>query len=289
MKKPTLLLSIISIFSCSCLAQTKYDEYEKLIYEADSLKEIKYYSEAIDKYEKALIEIVPEFITPYINLVECAIIQDDLSLADKWIRKSVSEGGVTKTSLKLYSQLLKSKDEDFFQKILSDYNLLRRQFFSSIEDIDLYLEMKELNERDQFVRKIDDYMDGRTQEDIQNAMKGYQEAKEQNDTIAINKYRAILFPKPNKEYEKLQTDLMLKVDSLNIVKLMDITREHGWQKEGWLILWHQRGTYGENNIVWNYFIPLINKEIEEGKLSRSFWVQFDEFKRRKDSRKIEDK
>lgn len=31
-------------------------------------------------------------------------------------------------------------------------------------------------------------------------------------------------------------------DSLNIKRLIEITKEYGWQKKGWLILWHQRRT-----------------------------------------------
>ena len=61
---------------------------------------------------------------------------------------------------------------------------------------------------------------------------------------------------------------------------MAITKEYGWQKKAWIILWHQRGNHDEDNYVWNYFRPLINKEIEEGKISRSFWKPFDEFKKR---------
>ena len=70
---------------------------------------------------------------------------------------------------------------------------------------------------------------------------------------------------------------MRKVDSLNVDRLMEITNEYGWQEKAWLILWHQRGTYGEDNYVWNYFKPLIDKEIDEGKISRNFWAPFDQF------------
>ena len=71
---------------------------------------------------------------------------------------------------------------------------------------------------------------------------------------------------------------MKQTDSLNIRELMDITTSSGWQEEAWLLLWHQRGTYGKNNWVWNYFKPLINKEIEQGKLPKSFWAMFEDFK-----------
>tara|TARA_R100000935_G_scaffold44696_2_gene67621 strand:- start:45373 stop:46233 length:861 start_codon:yes stop_codon:yes gene_type:complete len=69
-----------------------------------------------------------------------------------------------------------------------------------------------------------------------------------------------------------------RIDSLNISRLIEITKKYGWQKKGWLVLWHQRGTYGEDNYVWNFFKPHIDKEIKEGKIKRSFWTNFEEEK-----------
>jgi len=73
------------------------------------------------------------------------------------------------------------------------------------------------------------------------------------------------------------TEEMAKIDSTNIVRLIEITKKYGWQDKGQLLLWHQRGTYKEQNWVWNYFKPFINKEIEKGKIRKSFWVQYEEF------------
>ena len=69
----------------------------------------------------------------------------------------------------------------------------------------------------------------------------------------------------------------VKIDSTNIVRLMEITKEYGWQEKGQLLLWHQRGTYNEKNWIWDYFRPIINKEIEKGKIRKSFWIQYEEF------------
>jgi hypothetical protein len=101
-----------------------------------------------------------------------------------------------------------------------------------------------------------------------------------NDSIAEKKYRALLFPKKNEDYKILQRELMIKVVALNIERLKEITLEHGWQERAWIILWHQRGDYGKDTEVLNVFKPIIDKEIEDGKLSRSFWNIFDQFKAR---------
>ncbi|WP_458626417.1 hypothetical protein [Winogradskyella sp. PC D3.3] len=71
---------------------------------------------------------------------------------------------------------------------------------------------------------------------------------------------------------------MAKMDSLNIKRLIEITKEYGWQKKGWLVLWHQRGTYGEDNYVWNFFKPYINEQIEKGNIKKDFWTMFEEEK-----------
>lgn len=282
MKKILLLILLIPILGFS---QTKYDQHDELISQANKLKKKSNYEQAISKYKSALDILIPNSSTPFFNVAECALKLNKTELADTWIRKGIAKGGAQMEYLRKYDGFSEIQDADFYKKILTDYNSLRQQYFSTIENIDIYLEIEELVARDQFVRKIDDYISGRTEEDIEKAMNGYREAKKNNDSIAIKKYRDLLFPKPNKEYQELQRELMKKVDSLNVDRLMEITKKHGWQERAWLILWHQRGNHDEDNYVWNYFRPLINKEIEEGKLSRSFWYAFDQFKEMMDSGK----
>lgn len=74
------------------------------------------------------------------------------------------------------------------------------------------------------------------------------------------------------------TAKMMRIDSANIHELIVITKKHGWFEKAWIVLWHQRGTYGQKNEVWNYFKPFIDKEIEKGRVRKSFWAQFDDGK-----------
>ncbi len=69
-----------------------------------------------------------------------------------------------------------------------------------------------------------------------------------------------------------------RIDSVNVNRLIEITKKYGWQKKGWIILWHQRDTYGEDNEVWNFFKPYINEQIKKGKIKKDFWAIFDEEK-----------
>jgi tetratricopeptide (TPR) repeat protein len=71
---------------------------------------------------------------------------------------------------------------------------------------------------------------------------------------------------------------MIETDEKNINRLIEITKKYGWQKKGWIILWHQRGTYGENNNVWSFFKPYIDQQIKEGKMRKYFWARFEDEK-----------
>lgn len=275
MKRTTLLLLIMSSLS---YGQTKYDKHDGLISEANNLRNEGNYQQAIVKYQNALKILTPNSSTPFFNLAECALHLDNIILADEWIRKGVSVGGAQKNYLENYNGFAEIQEKEFYKKIVSDYLQLRQKYFSTIENIDLYLEIEELTSRDQFVRKTGMYLDGISEVDYQNAGDAFFKAQRENDTLKANEIKKILFHKTKDEYKKTTSELMKKVDSLNVARLMEITEKHGWQERAWIILWHQRGTYGENNYVWNYFKPLIEKEIEEGKLSRNFWSAFDQHK-----------
>ena len=272
MKKTFLLLLIISSFS---YGQTKYDKHDGLISDANNLRKDGNCQQAIEKYKIALEILIPNSSRPFFNLAECALILDDITLADEWIRKGVSVGGAQKSYLKSYKGFINIQDKEFYKKIVSDYNKLRQKYFSSIEDIDLYLEIEELTSRDQFVRKTGMFLDGYCEVDYQNAGEAFFKAQKENDTVKANELKKIVFHQTMDKYKETTSELMKKVDSLNVARLMEITEKHGWQERSWIILWHQRGTYGEDNYVWNYFKPIIDKEIEEGKLSRDFWSSFE--------------
>jgi len=78
--------------------------------------------------------------------------------------------------------------------------------------------------------------------------------------------------------KNIDREEMARIDSLNITRLIKITKEYGWQKKGWLVLWHQRGTYGQDNYVWNFFKPYIDEQIAKGNVEKSFWTMFEEEK-----------
>lgn len=148
---------------------------------------LKVVNKQFPKYKSALEILTPNSSTPFFNLADCALKLENRILADKWIRKGIAEGGAQMQYLRKYGGFRDIQNEEFYLTIIKDYNSLRQKYFSTLENIDVYLEIEELTARDQFVRKIDDYIRGRTEGDKENAMKGWQNAQENNDTVAAKK------------------------------------------------------------------------------------------------------
>lgn len=65
-----------------------------------------------------------------------------------------------------------------------------------------------------------------------------------------------------------------EVDSININRIIEITKEYEWHPKMWLILWHHRSTFDEDNYIWNYFRPYINQQINNGTIKKSFWARY---------------
>ena len=60
------------------------------------------YEQAIVKYKNALEILTPNSSTPFFNLAECALKIEDNTLANKWIRKGIAEGGAQMKYLRKY-------------------------------------------------------------------------------------------------------------------------------------------------------------------------------------------
>ncbi|MDG1570885.1 hypothetical protein OZ410_01045 [Robiginitalea sp. M366] len=71
---------------------------------------------------------------------------------------------------------------------------------------------------------------------------------------------------------------MRRIDSTNMVRLAQIVGEIGWQQKLFPILWNRRQHYGSDHWFWTSFTPVIEKEIEAGRVRPSFWAQFEDEK-----------
>lgn len=188
--------------SANCFSQTKYNLFDSHIKKADSLKQIKEYESGLAQYQLALNMLKPRKggafggqtgVNAYFDLGICALQTGNEDLANEWMRKAISIGGLQKVYLEVFDGFPDIQQKTFYKQIIKDYNKLRLEFFSSLKDIDAYLELQTLVERDQFVRKIDNYLDGVDEEYIININQIYFEAKKNNDTTQQAKQTTLVW------------------------------------------------------------------------------------------------
>jgi hypothetical protein len=272
-----ILFTLITflLFPLFLSAQTKYDKFDRLILEADSLKILEEYQYAYEKYARALNVLIPDWATPYFNMAECALKLGNVKKCKNSIIEGLVKGGAEYDYLIRYDGFKDIQMMPFYDAILKDYNYYRQQHFRNKDNIDVFLEVLALLEKDQLVRKTEDYFTNYSEEELTVARQQFVQAQEKGDLVKLEVYKKILFPKVEEKYD----ELMKRVDDSNIKRLIEITKKYGWQPSAWILLWHHRSSYQENNFVWNHFIPLINKEIEQGKISRAFWKPFEDFKK----------
>lgn len=244
-----ILYLFIYLLTIQGFAQlTNYDKYDLHINQANDLKKQNKFKEAITEYEQGLESIDKHLTsTPFFDLAACAIQIQNYDLAKKYILLGITKGGAPFFYLNNY----KGFDENYkktsqWKDVYDDYNNLRKEYFYSIKNIDIYIEIEKMVE-----------VDGAVRSHYSNNLHDKTEILKCKDSF---------------------DSVMMNVDNKNIKRLIEISKEYGWQSRAWLLLWHHRGTYKENNFVWNFFIPLINKEIEAGNLYRSFWAAFEDDK-----------
>ncbi|GGI55944.1 hypothetical protein [Winogradskyella haliclonae] len=272
MKK--LILCICLLVTVFCNAQIDFVKHADLLMSARRAFEKNEPKRALDFYKEAFKINGVNTPAEYIKAATCAAqLRDEIS-CKKWIIEAIEKERISKKFLLSFS------DNDLYRKclnnILPNYDNHLANFYKAIDNPMVYFQIQELVDRDQVTRKLSDYHLGITDENKEVAMDSWLKARANNDTIAIKKLQDILFPKIDKELKAYNLKVMRYADSLNIVKLIDITKAHGWHNEAWVLLWHQRGSYGEKNWVWDFFKPYIDNEISKGKITPFFWVMFED-------------
>lgn len=119
------------------------------------------------------------------------------------------------------------------------------------------------------------------------SLKLFEEINTNYETYRLAFYENLEFPEIYKEIRlmidndqdaRINGGDMNSVDTPNIIRLIEITKNYGWQKRSWLLLWHQRMEFGEDNYVWSFFKPYIDEQIRIGEMRKDFWARFEEDK-----------
>jgi hypothetical protein len=273
--KKILLIPILFV-TVILNAQVDYLKQNTLLLSAYRAKEDNDYKTALSLYNDAHQIKKLNSISEYLFAAVCAAEMTNNASCENWIKLSIIDENTSPESILSFSK------NDIYQdsaiKTLANYAELSHLFFSKKKNLYVYNDVQKLVYRDQFSRKLSNYHLGISEEDQEAAFNGYLEAQKVKDTIALKKYKALLYPKVSKEHNAYKDKIMRYTDSLNIIRLIDITKTHGWQEEAYILLWHQRGSYGKDTWIWSYFKPLINMEIKAGTIAPHFWAMLDDFK-----------
>jgi len=272
----TIFLIPILFLSTILNTQIDYEKQNTLLLSAYRAKATKDYDTALKLYDEALEIKQLNSISEYLFAAICAAEIERNTSCENWIKAAITDENVTSKTILSFSK--NEIYQESAQKVLANHEALSNMFFSKKKNIAAYLEIQKLVIRDKLARKLNDYYSGISQKDQEEAFDGYLAAQKENDTIALIKYKNILWPKISEEHDAYEDAIIRYTDSLNITKLINITKTHGWQEEAHILLWHQRGTYGDTNWVWNYFKPLIDTEIKAGTVAPFFWAMFEDFK-----------
>lgn len=225
-------ITILLLITFTCFSQNQYSDYLDNINEGHKFQNSKEYERANNQYLQAL-KIDDLLIINYSIYFECAFNYFSLNnekKAQKFIIKSITDGGATITDLKDYWSMKPFQEKNYFIEIIKNFDFYRLQYFKKRGNIDVYFEVEKLSEIDQLIREIN----------------------------------------------TLTWDQVSKIDDENINKVIDITKKYGWQENAWMILWHQSGTYGQKNKVWEFFKPYIDTQITLGKMSPAFWAMYED-------------
>lgn len=254
--------NLIPIFLCLFLVlsgQTKITKAYNYIYAGEVMLKEKKYNEALNYFEKSFKLTYTENPNYLLDAAYSAFKLNQDKLAGSFLEKSILEYKVPLDFLKTYDKLKEFQDNETFQKVINNYNSLYSNFYSNKKNLDAFLEVEELKHYDQYVREIDAYYSGYSSDD-------FNLLDENHQPKAIN----------NKDYIKFRDKIMDKTDSLNALRLIEITKKYGYQKNSWLLIWHHRTTYNKDDYFWSYFKPFIKRQIEIGSIERSFLAQFED-------------
>lgn len=256
-------------------AQNNRDKRNYLVYAAQVSLYDKKYDDALKYFKKAFNYAPPQTSYELLTASSVALKLKKIKLADTYLKQAVTRYKVPLELINSYSTLLPYADSKPIKKINNSYKDLIKEYYFQLQNINAYLQVEQLLIKDQFVRSLPNYYFGISNKESVEMLKKYIDAVNKKDTVAVNKYsKYVNFNDEN--FENLKFTIMKNTDSLNIEEYIGITKKYGYLENGWILLWHHRLTYGENNFVWNFFKPYISSEIEKGNMERDFFAVFED-------------
>jgi hypothetical protein len=278
--KPLFFLLII-VQSSYLWAQDRFERYNIWISKAEQASEQTNDSEALEAYRQAFSCLETARGYDYLQAAACANRLNNGKESWHWISEAVRQTAASKEQV--LGLLALQETDALAVELRKQYDDLLKAYYQSRPNLEAFIKVEKLKERDQFIRKLDSYYLGISEEMKKQALEEYMAASKRGDTLAIAKAKAILFPTIKESFREDNIRMQQHIDSLNMVELMEITLQWGWQENAWLLLWHQRGDWGNSTPVWDFFKAVLDEEIRAGKLANSFWAAFEDYRQLKTS------
>lgn|GEM_PF-4667480 len=239
------LILVLLIFSQAnfIIAQNNLDKAYNHVYWALILQKQNRHTEALNFFDKAFKIGFLEDSTYQIDAAYSAFKTGKDRKAAQYLSIAISKYNAPYSFIAQNDKLREFYTRKAFKDVVKNYNHLKGQFYANLPFVDEYIMVEKLRETDQLVRRLPSI---------------------RNET-----------PSENKLIEQYSRRIVDHTDSLNIQKLMELTKKVGYLPNGYIILWHQRLTY-PNGEYWTYFKSLIQREIEKGKLGKWFFTSFED-------------
>ncbi|MDR2238809.1 MAG: hypothetical protein LBE92_22060 [Chryseobacterium sp.] len=248
MKKYTiifLLFCLQALRSQGLSNETRYTTSQNYIYLAKLELANNNFTKSHDYFSKAFTYHQAQDSDQLLDAAASALHINNEELFKKYIIESIVSFKAPLDFILEYDKFSSFKNHSFLKSLPDNYDKLLSQYYISKKDLPAFIETSILVEKDQIARQM------------------------------INDFEAEVKSSPTKIDKKVFGKIMEKADNENAEKLISITKKYGFQDYGWLILWHHRITFNDqNDSFWQYFKPVIDDEIKKGNLHKSYLATF---------------
>lgn len=245
MKNILFLFCFQFLFSQNISPQEKFTASQNYIYLAKFELYKKDYKKSSILFKKAFNFHSADDSYDLLDAAASALYNGENDLSEKYIIEAITDHKAPLEFIMGYKKFESFKNNSFFKELPNQYDAYFNGFYAKRKNLQAYLDADLLMEKDQMIRNIISDLDNNAEE--------------------------------TKVTKKLIYNELDKVDEKNAQELIELTKKYGYQDRAWVLLWHHRDELNdEKSNFWQFFKPVINQEIKDGKLHKSFFASFED-------------